>query len=176
MDTVLLIGPKADEPFTDDLQSSMEDAGFTVLRIADPASLTQATTAIAVVSGNEDPWLAEDLKKCHAAHKPVLVIALDDVEIPECMASYRCLQNSDSGVRMNSATSWLTQVLDRSESEFSPEAPPSMPSAFWNRRLALASGDIQRGAGAIFSLIAGSVQRCAVAIARDVVITPGEDL
>src|SRR5215831_19777384 len=101
--TILLVGASGDERFSDDLQSRLEESGFKVLRDVDDASVTKASVAVVVLSGNDNPFLADDLTKIQAAYKPVLTVALDDVDIPASFASYRVPKSGNSGLRLDAA-------------------------------------------------------------------------
>src|SRR5436305_9577634 len=88
--SLLLVGPKQDETFTDELHALLEKSELDVHRIVDAATLPKATAAVAILSAGEHPWLPEDLERIRNAHVPLLVIALGDAEIPSCLASHRC--------------------------------------------------------------------------------------
>jgi DNA/RNA endonuclease G (NUC1) len=72
---------------------------------------------------------------------------------------------------------WLLQVLDRPQLTLDRGALPSIQSAFWNRRLALASFDLQRASQSVFPLIVGErLYSTAVAISRNLVVAPLEGM
>ncbi|MDZ4801870.1 MAG: DNA/RNA non-specific endonuclease [Bryobacteraceae bacterium] len=173
--TMLLVGSPGDEAFTDELQTRLENCGFTVHRIVDTASLRDATVAVALLSAGTNPWLEKDLEQFAEAHKTVLTVGFDDVEPPPCLAHYRC--PPDAATRLRNTEQWLVQVLDRSDFPFTGDTIPPVPSAFWSRRLALASFDLQRATASMFPLAADGVVRCtAVAVAPDRLIAPLEVL
>jgi DNA/RNA endonuclease G (NUC1) len=173
--TLFLTGTKEDENFTDDLQDRLEKHGFEILRVADPVKLSKATAAIAVLSFKQSPRFDSDLQIIRAAHSPLLIIALQEFELPPCLAAYRCPPNP--GTRATSVVTWLLQILDRPQLSWDHESLPQVASAFWNRRLALATVDLQRAAQCVFPLIgAAGFHSAAVAVARNLVITPAEGL
>lgn len=177
--TLFLTGAKEDETFTDDLQDRLETGGFRILRPSEqakaPPNFSQATAAIAVLSSNQSPWFDSDLQTIRDAHLPLLVIALREFEFPPCLAAYRC--PPDSGRMLAPATAWLLQVLDRPQLPLEHGVLPPVASAFWNRRLALASVDLQRAAQSVFPLIVGDrLYSTAVAISRKLVVAPLEGL
>jgi DNA/RNA endonuclease G (NUC1) len=174
---VLLVGSPGDESFTDDLQTRIEGLGFRVLRTVDEATIASAGVAVAVVSSAANPSLETDVAAFSAARKPLLVIGLDDGEAPACLAHYQCAADPDAKVRLAGAATWLGQILDRSQRTFTVGGQPSMASAFWNNRFALAISDIQRCAEAFYPLVVdGSVRGFALAIAPDLLIAPAENL
>jgi DNA/RNA endonuclease G (NUC1) len=178
---LFLTGAKEDKSFTDDVQDRLEKHGFTVLRDSTPAAFSQATVAIAVLSSTPSPWFDGDLEAIRGAHLPLLIVALQTFEIPACLAAYRSLVSSgvssgiSSGNSAEPVVAWLLQVLDRPQLPLDHGALPSVASAFWNRRLALASVDLQRAAQSVFPLVAGGrLYATAVAISQNLVIAPLE--
>jgi len=173
--TLFLTGAKQDENLTDDIQDRLEKGGFEILRVPDPATFSKATAAIVVMSSNKSPWFDSDLQIISESHTPLLVIALQSFQIPPCVAAYRCPPNP--GTRANAAVAWLLQVLDRPQLPWDHDILPPMPSAFWNRRLALAAEDLKRASQCVFPVIgAAGFQSVAVAVARDLVIAPSDGL
>jgi DNA/RNA endonuclease G (NUC1) len=171
--TVFLTGAKEEEAFTDELQDRLEKHGFTILRESAPPALAQATAAIAVLSSGQSPWFDRDLEMIRDTHLPLLVIALQTFELPPCLAAYRC--PPALGKMVAPAFAWILQVLDRPVLSLDHGTLPSVASAFWNRRLALASVDLERAAQSVFPLVAeGRLYATAVAISRNCVIAPLE--
>jgi len=173
--TLFLTGAKEAEGFTDELQERLEKGGFTILRIPDPTTFSQSTAAIAVMSTNESPWFDSDLSMIRNAHLPLLIIALQEFEFPPCLAAYRCPPTP--GRMVAPATAWLLQMLDRPQLRLDNGVLPPVASAYWNRRLALASTDLQRAAHSVFPVtLSGRYQCTAVAIAHNLVVAPLEGL
>ncbi len=172
--TLFLTCAKEDETITDDLQDRLEKRDFSVLRISNLPTFSQVTVAIAVLSSNQSPWFDRDLQMIRDARLPLLVIALKEFEFPPCLAVYRSLPGGNVAEK---AASWLLQALDRPQLPFNQGVLPAVASAFWNRRLALASMDLQRAAQSIFPLIsAGRFHSTAVAIGRNLAIAAFEGL
>ncbi len=170
---LFLTGAKEDKSMTDDVQERLEKRGFTVLRDSSPETFSQSTVAIAVLSSTQTPWFDGDLQAIRNAHLPLLIVALQTFEIPACLAAYRCMPYSGNSV--DPVVPWLLQVLDRPQLPLDHGALPSVASAFWNRRLALASVDLQRAAQSVFPLIAaGRLYSTAVAISHNLLIAPLE--
>jgi len=166
--TLFLTGAKEDEKLTDDLQDGLEKRGFTLLRVPDPATFSQATAAIAVLSSDQSPWFDSDLQMIRDAHLPLLIITLREFELPPCLAAYRCPPNRSA---VETATAWLLQVLDRPQLLLDKGVLPPVASAFWNRRLALASVDLQSAAQSVFPLTVGDrLYSTAVAISHNLVV------
>jgi len=173
--TLFLTSTKENENLTGDLQDRLEKSGFEILRVADPTRLSKATAAIVVLSFNPSPWFDSDLQIIRAVNSPLLIIALQEFELPPCLAAYRCPPNP--GTRVTSAVTWLLQMLDRPQLSWDQESLPQVASAFWNRRLALANVDLQRAAQCMFPLMgATGFHSAAVAVSRNLVIAPAEGL
>jgi DNA/RNA endonuclease G (NUC1) len=173
--TLFLTGGKEDETFTDDLQDRLEQRGFVVLRVADPVTLSQAGTAIAVLSAEKNPWFEGDLQMIQGARVPLLIVARGQVDLPECLAAYR--GPLDDKKRLPATINWLLQILDRRQLPFEGGSLPSVASAFWSRHLAVAATDLQRAAQAVLPLtVGGRFHSAAVAVAPSLIVAPIESL
>ncbi len=169
---VYLAGGQSDLGFTDTIHERLELSGFSVARLGTNQSMPGATAYIAVLSASENAWFAQDLSLIQSARKPLLVIALADIELPPCLASYRCRDKN-----VPAALAWLQGILNRAALPYSPPSLPTTSSAFWDRKLALASDDLARAAASVFPLVGdGKVQGMAVAISPDLVIAADQGL
>jgi DNA/RNA endonuclease G (NUC1) len=173
--TLFLTAAKEDETLTDDLQHRLEERGFAILRNPDPVTFSQSTAAIAVLSSNQSAWFDDNLRMIRDAHLPLLIIARCELELPSCLAAYRC--PPDPHKLVASTTNWLLQVLDRPQLQFAGGSLPTVASAFWNRRLALASMDLQRAAQSVLPLtVGGQFHSTAIAVSPALVVSAIEEL
>lgn len=164
---LLLICAKQDEIVADTIHERLELAGHAVERIADDEILRRCRACVAVFSGSEGGWLAQELELSRRANKPVLMILMGTVEPPECLAWCRVADPSN----LRPTIDWLNAILDRRPATVRGNNPPTTSSAYWNRRFAVAANDIRRASESVFpAMVDGKRRTIAVALAPDLVV------